>query len=263
MPINVKIKVFLYLLLWSLVSTLIFSAFGILWVIPYVAVSLYYLYKIYPKFDLSPDIDLNKKKKLIALTFDDGPTKGFTEDILKILKDRSVTATFFVIGTKAQKNKDILKQMISQDCEIGAHTLNHIKLHNASYSKIRGEINPVITLLEDVHFGSGKKFRKIFRSPHGFKNLALKRYLRTNAIKLIPWTRGVWDTDAPGTSWIERMATCRPRKNEILLLHDGLGKNENISDDQKKGVLDALPKIIDFYKSNGYTFVKVSEFIKE
>ena len=115
MPLNVKIKVVLYLCLWFLVSILIYSAFGMLWVLPYVVVSLYFLYKIYPKFDLFPDIDLGGKEKLIALTFDDGPTKGFTEEILKILKDHSVTATFFVIGIKAKKNKDILKQIISQN----------------------------------------------------------------------------------------------------------------------------------------------------
>ena len=263
MPLNVKIKVFLYLCLWFLVSIIIYSALGVLWAIPYVLVSLYFLYKIYPKFDLSPDVDLNGKGKLIALTFDDGPTKGFTEEILKVLKDRSVTATFFVIGNKAQKNKDILEQIISQGCELGAHTLNHIKLHNASYSKIKDEISPVISLLEDIHSASGKEFKRIFRSPHGFKNFALKRYLKTGSIKLIPWTRGVWDTDAPGSSWIEEKATANPRKNEIILLHDGLGRKEDVDDAQKQGVLEALPKIIDFYKSHGYTFVKVSEFIKE
>lgn len=262
MPLSVKIKVFLYLCLWSLVTILIYSAFGIWWVLPYLAVSIYFLYKIYPKFDFYPDIRFSGKQKLIALTFDDGPTKGFTEKILKILKDNSVTATFFVIGNKAQKNKDILKQILSQGCELGAHTLNHTKLHNASYSKIGEEISPVISLLEDVHSGSGKKFLKIFRSPHGFKNIALKRYLKANSIKLVPWTRGVWDTDAPGSNWIFQMATKNPKNNEIILLHDGLGL-EDVAEGQKNGVLEALPRIIDFYKGQGYSFVKASDYLKK
>jgi len=263
MPQNVKIKVMLYLFLWLAVCVVIYLTMGILGTAFYTLVGVYFLYKIYPKFDFFSDISFNNNKKMIALTFDDGPTEGFTDEILEILKNRSVPATFFVIGSKAQKHKNILKKAILQNCELGAHTLNHIKLHYATYKKIDAEIAPVISILEEAYSTSGKKFKKIFRPPHGFKNFNLKKYLKVNSIKLIPWTRGVWDTDAPGSSVIEERATSQPRINEILLLHDGLGLKENVSLEQKTGVLEALPKIIDFYKNNGYAFVKVSEFIKQ
>jgi peptidoglycan-N-acetylglucosamine deacetylase len=272
MPLKIKIKVLLIIFLWFGVCTLVFhllSFLGInpilrtlIWVVPYTLIGLYFLYKIYPKFDIYHDVSFRGKQKLVALTFDDGPTKGFTDEILKILKDHSVTATFFVIGNKAKANKDILLKAISQNCELGAHTFNHTKLHNASYSEINGEITPTINILEELYSSSNKEFKKIFRAPHGFKNFALKIYLKKHSIRLIPWTRGVWDTDAPGSDWIEKMATYKPRKNEILLLHDGLGLKE-VSKEQEDGVLKSLPKIIDFYKNNGYTFVKVSEFIKK
>jgi len=263
MPLKVKIKVFsviaIYLVGWILIQHLIGVVAGLV----YICVGIYFLYKIYPKFDLSPDIQFNKNKKIISLTFDDGPTKGFTEDILKILKEKNISASFFVLGSKAQSNIDIIKKAILQNCEIGCHTTSHKKLHNSSCSEIAIELTPVMQFIEKTYseLNRSKEFRRIFRSPHGFKNIALKKYLKSNSIKLIPWTRGVWDTNAPGCTWIVEKATFKPRINEIILLHDGLGLSK-VSKEQKNGVLEALPKIIDFYKANGYTFVKVSEFIK-
>lgn len=264
MPFKVKIRVFSIIAIYLAVLVFVQLLFGIIASIIYISIGVYFLYKIYPKFDLSPDIQFNKNNKLISLTFDDGPTKGFTDDILSILKEKNVTASFFVLGSKAESNKELIKKIILQGCEVGAHTVSHKKLHNSSTSEITTELGPVIQLLENIHseINKQKEFKRMFRSPHGFKNIALKRYLRSNSIKLIPWTRGIWDTDAPGSVWLIDKATVKPRKNEILLLHDGLGL-EDVSNEQKNGVLEALPKIIDFYKANGYTFVKVSEFIKK
>jgi peptidoglycan-N-acetylglucosamine deacetylase len=263
MPLKIKIKVFgiiaSYLAVWVFINQL----FGVVAGLVYISIGIYFLYKIYPKFDLSPDIRFDNSKKLISLTFDDGPSKVFTENILSILKDKNITGSFFVLGNKAVSNVDIIKKAILQNCEIGAHTINHKKLHNASASELTIEIEPVIKLIENSYSELGKpsEFKKMFRAPHGFKNVTLKRYLKSNSIKLIPWTRGIWDTDAPGSKFLIEKATSKPRNNEIILLHDGLGLNE-ASKEQMEGVLEALPKIIDFYKSNGYTFVKVSEFIK-
>jgi peptidoglycan/xylan/chitin deacetylase (PgdA/CDA1 family) len=169
-----------------------------------------------------------------------------------------------VLGNKAASNKDVIKKIILQGCEVGAHTVSHKKLHNSSSAKIALELEPIMQLLENIYseLGRAQDFKRMFRSPHGFKNIALKKYLRSNSIKLIPWTRGIWDTDAPGSAWLVEKATVKPRRNEILLLHDGLGLDD-AGNEQKNGVLEALPKIIDFYKANGYTFVKVSDFIKK
>jgi peptidoglycan/xylan/chitin deacetylase (PgdA/CDA1 family) len=79
---------------------------------------------------------------------------------------------------------------------------------------------------------------------------------------LVPWTRGVWDTSAPGAEWIIRRSIEHPKNNEIILLHDGKGLNQNTSELQQKGLLQALPKVIDFYKNKGYKFIKVSDFIR-
>ncbi|MCX6111749.1 MAG: hypothetical protein NTY22_00450, partial [Proteobacteria bacterium] len=65
-----------------------------------------------------------------------------------------------------------------------------------------------------------------------------------------------------GPEWIFEKATKKPRNNEILLLHDGRGLKIDIPHTQVTGLLQALPKVIDFYKNKGYTFIKVSDFIR-
>ena len=110
--------------------------------------------------------------------------------------------------------------------------------------------------------GREESYKPIFRSPHGFKNIRLNLYLKRHGLYLIPWTRGVWDTSSPGPEWIIEKATNKLRNNEIILLHDGKGLNTSVSDTQKTGLLQALPKVIDFYKNKGYTFIKVFDFIR-
>lgn len=68
-----------------------------------------------------------KEKKLIAFSFDDGPSREYTKKILRVLKKNHAKATFFVLGNKIEDNGDILKDIISYGCQIGNHTYNHEK----------------------------------------------------------------------------------------------------------------------------------------
>ena len=216
-------------------------------------------------FDPWSDIVLNKQNKLVALTFDDGPSSNFTEKILTVLKEKKVPASFFVLGKKLSNNINLAEELLKNNCEIGAHTYAHKKLHRSSSSKIDNEIQKSLSLVKKLYQNVGliAEYKPIFRAPHGFKSLRLKIYTKKNKIKLIPWTRGVWDTDSPGADWIFNMATKNPKKMEIILLHDGLGLENKKDDKQVLGLLDALPRIIDFYKNKGYSFVKVSKFINK
>jgi peptidoglycan-N-acetylglucosamine deacetylase len=213
-------------------------------------------------FDPWPDIKLNKEQKLIALTFDDGPSEDFTDKILDILKDKNVPASFFMLGKKIEQNHDLALKVLNNNCEIGAHTYAHKKLHKCNFKELNNEIQNSISIIKDLYKEAGlsKEYKNIFRTPHGFKSLKLKFYTKKNKIKLIPWTRGVWDTNSPGSEWIFKHATKKPKQNEIILLHDGFGLQNSRDKNQVVGLIDALPRIIDFYKNKGYSFVKVSKF---
>ena len=266
MPISQKIKVALYITIWFIISLSIslLTSSIVLGFIPSTLVGVWIIYLYYPKFDPFSSIRFDKSKKLIALTFDDGPTPGFTDAVLKILKENSVKASFFMIGEKIEKNNDLVLQVLKEDHEIGAHTYTHKKLHLASLKEIKEQVGGTIQIIKSIYADSNKagEYRKIFRAPHGFKSLRLKAYLRSQQIALVPWTRGVWDTSEPGHEWIIDKATHAPRNNEILLFHDGKGLNSTVTSLQREGLLLALPKVIDFYKNKGYKFIKVSDFIR-
>lgn len=79
----------------------------------------------------------NTDKKILALTFDDGPDEDFTPQILDILKKYNVKATFYVIGQKVEYNKKIIKRAYDEGHEIGNHTYTHINVSKNGYNKIK------------------------------------------------------------------------------------------------------------------------------
>ena len=93
----------------------------------------------------------NRDKKMVALTFDDGPHRKCTPLILDILKMSGVRATFFLVGDKILPNKDIVKRIISEGHEIGNHTYSHKKLPNLKWNDIKREITKTDIVLKK-HF---------------------------------------------------------------------------------------------------------------
>jgi peptidoglycan/xylan/chitin deacetylase (PgdA/CDA1 family) len=274
MPIYKKLEISFYILLWVILTVASVWCFYFLGLdlylsilfgfFPWTLLGVYLIYLFYPGFDPFPSVKYDNSKKLVSLTFDDGPTPGFTDRILDILKQTSTTATFFMVGSKIEKNPNLALKVITLGHEAGIHTYDHKKLHFCNYEEIEDQSRKTWSLIESIYRKANikKPCKIMFRSPHGFKNFSLKRYLNKNNIALIPWTRGVWDTDSPGCEWIFNKATKKPKNNEILLLHDGMGIKNDIFEEQINGVLQALPKIIDFYRNKGYRFVKVSDFIR-
>lgn len=274
MPLTQRIKIVFYILsgiVLSLLASLSIYVINnniflsiLIGFLPFIVLGTWLAYIFYPKFDPSSSILFDNTKKLVALTFDDGPTSGFTEDILSILEQKKVLATFFVIAKKAYDNPELTLKILKNGHELGAHTYTHKKLHTSNNETFYKEINQSMFFIQSIYkkLDKEKDYKKIFRAPHGFKSIRLKRYLSNNNIALIPWTRGVWDTDSPGVEWIVTKATEKPRNNEILLLHDGKGMDNSILKTQSLGLLQALPKVIDFYKNKGYTFIKVSDLVR-
>lgn len=274
MPLTQKIKIVFYILSGAVLSLLV-SLFMYLLnnnlvlsllvgFLPFIILGTWLTYIFYPKFDPTPSILFDNTKKLVALTFDDGPTNDFTEEILSILEQKKVNATFFVITKKACDNLDLTLKILKNGNELGAHTYTHKKLHTSNSQTFYKEINQSLLFIQSLYrkLDKEKDYKKIFRAPHGFKSIRLKRYLNNNNIALIPWTRGVWDTDSPGAEWIITKATEKPSNNEILLFHDGKGLDNSVLKTQRIGLLQALPKVIDFYKNKGYTFIKVSDLVR-
>lgn len=113
-----------------------------------------------------------RKRASVALTFDDGPAPGITEEVVRILAGRGHRATFFIIGQRAEANPGIVDRIVRSGCEIGNHTYSHAAVTSLSYRKIQEEIERTERAVSAVI-----RHPLPFRPPKGLVSLPLLAYL--------------------------------------------------------------------------------------
>lgn len=190
----------------------------------------------------------------VCLTFDDGPNEPFTSQILDILKQFKVKATFFVIGKNVERFPDTIKRALSDGHQIGNHTFDHHVLPLRAPSHIRDQIRKTADLIEKL-----TSIRpQLFRAPHGWRNPWVSRVARQEGCIPVAWTWGVWDTNRPGSEKIIERTVKGLRNGCILLLHDGRGCEHPADASQ---MVQALPVIIREARRAGYEFLTVAEML--
>lgn len=190
-------------------------------------------------------VSLSHAEKVVVLTIDDGPHSGYTESIIDILKEKEVTATFFLVGKMIKRHPDLVKRIYNNNFEIGNHTYNDIRMTSMTEQQVVQALDPVNRLLEQI---TGKK-TSFFRPPGGRLNRRVLEKARDLGYHTVLWTRNAMDT-APGISAEEIYyhATKNPRKREIILLHSGVG-----------ATMQALEDIIEYYKERKYSFKTIAD----
>ena len=188
----------------------------------------------------------NPREKLLALTFDDGPHPVFTEELLALLKQEDVKATFFVVGKMVEKNPQLLKQIAADGHMIGNHTFSHVTLTKIPMNEVRAEYEACNDVVEDV---TGQRMR-FCRPPGGDYDRQVVRAATEQGLTTVLWTDDPGDYANPGTHVIEAKTLKRLSNGGIILLHDGIQQT-----------LDVLPQIIHYAKSQGYRFVTVDELL--
>jgi cellulose synthase/poly-beta-1,6-N-acetylglucosamine synthase-like glycosyltransferase/spore germination protein YaaH/peptidoglycan/xylan/chitin deacetylase (PgdA/CDA1 family) len=205
------------------------------------------------------DTTVGKGHKLI-LTFDDGPSAEWTPQIINILEREKVPATFFVIGINAEQNIPILKREYRDGFEIGNHTFTHHNIAEMSLSRAALEMKLTRLLIESVTGHSTILFRAPYNAdsePQTYDELApiqrsrTENYLTINeSIDPNDWAPGV-----TADSIFQRVITQVETGNaSIILLHDAGG-------DTRKATVEALPRIIDYFKKKGYVFTSVADLM--
>lgn len=193
------------------------------------------------------------RHRLMALTFDDGPDDVFTPQILDILKQNGVRATFFLMGRRAWARPELVRRIVAEGHEIGNHTWNHPQLTKLPPDKVRLELGETDRFLRTL---TGKPV-KVFRPPYGDQDPALLREA-TN----LGYSTVLWNIDS--LDWKHGMTRCgvleqvlpNMRPGAIVLEHSAGGNGENLAD-----TVQALPIIIKTLRSQGYTLVTVSELL--
>ncbi|GAB2027601.1 hypothetical protein OfM2_15050 [Lactovum odontotermitis] len=183
-------------------------------------------------------------KKIIALTFDDGPSDKTTPKLLDILKQNGVKATFCELGQNIQLHQDITKRVAAEGHEIISHSWSHPDLTKLSKEDVQSQVEDTSALIKQV---SGQD-NPLYRPPYGSTNDAVLSEINRAAFE--------WDIDTE--DW--RDSTSEPVvKAAVEAAHD---KGVILMHDIHAWSVDAVPEIIKQLKAQGYTFVTASELVQ-
>jgi len=184
----------------------------------------------------------------IALTFDDGPESDNTPRLLDMLDRYSITATFFVVGTKAKESPDLIRRIVDSGHAIGSHGMTHTPLAFRSYRAYIIEVRDAVRDLEDM---TGKSVF-LFRPPYGIRSPELYSILRKEGLRPVFWDVMAFDWLKPSAKWISQRVLRSIREGSIVLLHDGGGARSR--------TIDAIPFIEQGVRTRGLEFTRLNDF---
>lgn len=200
------------------------------------------------------------KGKKIVLTFDDGPDPEWTPQILDILEKEKVPAAFFVVGKNAEENLPLLKRIFNEGFEIGNHTFTHPNMAEVSEWRAGLELNATRSLIEIVTGRSTIMFRAPYLAdaePETQEELrpvmlAKKQNYLTMGESLDPQD---WDAAHINADSIVNRLVREKDYGSMILLHDAGG--------YRQATIEALPRIIKYFRDNGYEFITIAELLGE
>jgi peptidoglycan/xylan/chitin deacetylase (PgdA/CDA1 family) len=189
-------------------------------------------------------------RRLVALTYDDGPNPHNTLPLVELLDEHGAKATFFVIGQKIEGREDILLQTANAGHEIGNHTFSHVRTHRPTVESIQSDIARSQELVENV---TGVR-SSLVRPPFGRAVRLYARAAENLGMQAVLWSVDPrdWEEGTNARAVTER-ALARVRPGSIVLLHDG--------GTFRPSVLGATDELIRRLRADGYEFVTVSRLI--
>ena len=182
-------------------------------------------------------------EKVVALTFDDGPSAETTPTVLNVLARHGVSATFFVLGEAVARQPAVLRRIVAEGHTVALHGDHHIPYVLLSWKRVGEEIKRTREKIHRICPEIGAM--TWLRPPHGFKTLTLPWAVRREGCRLITWTVNATDYGAVDHADIGKRVLGGVRPGAIILLHDGEG---NLA------TAGALPAIIDGLRARGYGF---------
>jgi cellulose synthase/poly-beta-1,6-N-acetylglucosamine synthase-like glycosyltransferase/spore germination protein YaaH/peptidoglycan/xylan/chitin deacetylase (PgdA/CDA1 family) len=196
----------------------------------------------------------------IILTFDDGPSEEYTPKILDILEKDKVPATFFVVGLNVENNIPLLNRIYKNGYEIGNHTFTHHNIAKMSPERADLEMKSTRVLLECITGRSTILFRAPFNAdsePQTFEEIEpIARSKKDNYITVgESIDPNDWNPSMNADSIVNRtIRLAESTDASIILLHDAGGES-------RQATVDALPRIIDYFKKRGCKFTTVADLM--
>nr|WP_174783583.1 polysaccharide deacetylase family protein [Dolichospermum sp. UHCC 0259] len=192
---------------------------------------------------------LPPEKKVIALTFDDGPWPSSTAKVLDILKKNNIKGTFFVVGQNVKNYPDLTKRVVTDGHIIANHTWHHWYHHmNAQAAAYE-----VANTTDIIYQTTGVK-TSLFRPPGGIMSNGVAAYAKSNKYAVIMWSSDSMDYARPSVPKLINNIFREAKPGGIVLMHDGGGDRSH--------TVKALPEIISRFRKQGYEFVTVPELLE-
>ena len=199
----------------------------------YLVKSPWFFKKIYPKRIWN----INTSKKIIYLTFDDGPHPTITPFVLEVLQNYQAKATFFCIGDNVNKFPELYQSIKNQYHKIGNHTYNHL---NGWKTTTEDYIKNILLAEEKIE-------SKLFRPPYGKLTSSQSKHLQQLEFKIIMWNVLSGDFDKSiNRETCYKNVTTNAKSGSIVVFHDSEKAFEKLQ--------FALPKTLKYFTNQGYTF---------
>lgn len=218
----------------------------------FIFIFIFLVYAFIPSY-LNKQKFFNKEKpkeKAIYLTFDDGPSK-YTEELLKVLNQYGIKATFFCVAEFAKERRDVIEKLKEDGHLIALHSLKHKNAMLQGIIETKLDIEKSLKIMEEL----GVEI-KYYRPPWGDSNLYLLKKLEKKNIQIILWNVMAEDWEANTTAKIiASKLLSRVEAGDIICLHDGRGKNE-----APLKTIQALKTVIPVFLEKGFKFKTIDEY---
>lgn len=191
---------------------------------------------------------LPTKEKIVALTFDDGPSET-SDSILEILHKYHAPSTFFVLGEAVEDFPEIIRRITADGHTVGIHAWNHQTFVGMGSRRISEEILRTQTAIQNASPEAGKV--NWVRPPYGFKSVQALWIAHKISLQYVAWSLDSRDYRQSCPEEIARRCLAQLKPGAIVLLHDGSGNQATIK---------ALPMILEGLKERGYRCVPLSQY---
>ena len=186
----------------------------------------------------------------IMLTFDDGPDDRYIHDLLEVLDQNQVKATFFMVAENAQKNRQIVDKILGGGHKVGLHSWQHKNAMLYSYSYTKRDFENSFRIMK----GLGLE-EMLYRPPWGHTNIFSNHFVKRYGMKMIYWDVMAEDWEAQASSEsIRKKLLDRTSPTSIICLHDA-GENSGGAAGAPKNTIEGLKLAIPELKAKGYEFI--------
>jgi peptidoglycan/xylan/chitin deacetylase (PgdA/CDA1 family) len=190
-------------------------------------------------------------ERVLALTFDDGPTAKWTPPILRVLRQNHVAATFFVIGRQAQRYPALIAQEVRDGLEVGSHGYNHMVLRGKSAQVVAAEVDQA----GEAIMAAGAPLPTLYRMPAGIYDQTALSVLGGLHYLVVGWSIDPRDwRHRYAAGAMAQLVETQAEPGAIIIFHDGPNGG--------RATVQAVEQLIPALKRAGYRFLTVSAMLK-